>query len=50
MIESMNKLTIAVVDEVPTVQTAVANTLYLVDTNHDDMYEMYIMVENEGQK
>ena len=50
MIQSMEKLTITVVDEVPTVETAEPNRLYLVDTNHDGTYEMYILAEVEGEE
>ena len=48
IINSMEKLTMVVADEVPTVQTAEPNKLYLVDTNHDDVYEEYVLAEIDG--
>ena len=48
MIESMEKLTVVISDSVPTVATAEPNKLYLVDTNHDGIYEEYILAEIGG--
>lgn len=48
MIESMEKLTVTISDTVPTVDTAEPNKLYLVDTNHDGIYEEYILAEISG--
>lgn len=48
-VKSMEKLTIVVADEVPTVETAEPNKLYLVDTNHDGVYEEYVLAEVGGE-
>lgn len=45
MITSMERLTMVVSDTVPTVATAEPNKLYLVDTNHDGIYEEYVLAE-----
>lgn len=49
MVESLERLTFVIVDEVPTLDTAEPNKLYLVDTNHDGMYEEYILAEIDGE-
>lgn len=48
IINSMEKLTMVVADEVPTVETAEPNKLYLVDTNGDNVYEEYVLAEIDG--
>lgn len=48
IIASMERLTMVVADEVPTVSTAEPNKLYLVDTNHDGIYEEYVLAEIDG--
>lgn len=48
LIESMNSLQMVVQDTVPTVETAEPNKLYLVDINHDGVYEEYVLAEVEG--
>ena len=48
MITSMERLTMVVSDTVPTVATAEPNKLYLVDTNHDGIYEEYVLAEIDG--
>lgn len=50
LIKSMNSLQMVVQDTVPTVETAEPNKLYLVDTNHDGVYEEYVLAEVEGQQ
>jgi len=48
IVKSMERLTIVVQDTVPTVATAEPNKLYLVDTNHDGVYEEFILAEVGG--
>ena len=49
MVESLERLTFVIVDGVPTIATAEPNKLYLVDTNHDGMYEEYILADVDGE-
>lgn len=48
LIKSMDSLQMVVQDTVPTVDTAEPNKLYLVDTNHDGVYEEYVLAEVDG--
>ena len=48
MIHEMEGMTVEIVDEVPTVQEAQYNIMYLVDTNGDGKYEAYIKAKISG--
>lgn len=48
IVKAMERLTMVVQDTVPTVATAEPNKLYLVDTNHDGVYEEFILAEVGG--
>lgn len=48
LITSMEKVTMVVVDSIPTVEEAESNKIYLVDTNHDGVYEEYVLAEIDG--
>ena len=48
IVKSMDRLTMVVSDAIPTVDTAEPNKLYLVDTNHDGVYEEYVLAEVQG--
>ena len=49
LITSMEKVTMVVVDSIPTVEEAESNKIYLVDTNHDGVYEEYVLAEIDGE-
>lgn len=49
LITSMDRVTMVVVDSVPTVEEAESNKIYLVDTNHDGVYEEYVLAEIDGE-
>jgi hypothetical protein len=44
----MEGLSTVILDHVPTVSEAEPNKLYLVDVNHDGVYEEYILAEIDG--
>ena len=48
MIHDMEGMTVEIVDEIPTVQEAQYNVMYLVDTNGDGKYEAYIKAKISG--
>ena len=48
IVNSLERITMTVVDEVPTVETAEPNKLYLVDKDGDGRYEEYIYAEIDG--
>lgn len=48
MIHDMEGMTVQIVDEIPTVQEAQYNVMYLVDTNGDGKYEAYIKAKISG--
>jgi hypothetical protein len=48
IVNSLERITMTVVDEVPTVETAEPNKLYLVDEDGDGRYEEYIYAEIDG--
>lgn len=50
LIKSMEGLSTVILDHVPTVSEAEPNKLYLVDVNHDGVYEEYILAEIDGQE
>ena len=50
LIKSMEGLSTVILDHVPTVSEAEPNKLYLVDVNHDGVYEEYILAEVDGQE
>ena len=48
IVNSLERITMTVVEEVPTVETAEPNKLYLVDKDGDGRYEEYIYAEIDG--
>jgi hypothetical protein len=49
IIRSMERLTAEVVEELPPVEEAESNKLYLLDSNHDGTYEVFLKATVGGE-